>query len=117
MNAALDWQQLAAAVAVLTGVVGGLAGAARLLLGRARMIFTPVAHHAALVERVARVEETLKLAPTSADMSALTARVANVETGVAVSKETLNGVSAGITRVEKMVDMLVQHQLKKDEVA
>ncbi len=111
MHAPTDWQQLAAVFAIL-GAVGGFA--ARLMIGRARTLFAPLAGHAALTARVDRVEQTQRGAPTQTEMAGLTARVASVETGVAVAQATLKGVSEGVGRVEHMLDLLVQHQLRKD---
>ncbi len=111
MGVAVDWQKLAAFVAVV-GAIGGLL--LRMMLARARGLFTPRASHDALSDRVAKVEQTQRGAPTQTEMAALTGRVASVETGVAVAQATLRGVSEGVGRVEHLLDLLVQHQLRKE---
>ncbi len=114
MNAPSDWQEAAGLVTVI-GAVGGLA--LRAVLGRTRAGLTPMAHHVALAARVENIERLLAGLPSAVEMKTLTDRVGSVETGVAVAQATLRGVSDGIGRVERMLDLLVQNELKKEAAA
>lgn len=114
MSDPIDWQRLAAAVAVV-GAVATLAW--RIVIGQARGMFAGRAAHAALADRVAAIEQAQRGAPTQSEMAALTARVAAVETGVAVTREAVDGVGAAIGRVEHLLDLLVENQLKQERPA
>jgi hypothetical protein len=108
MNVSIDWQQIAGASAVATFVAGIV-----IRLMRGGFVSTRV--HERLDERVTTLERKSGDAIGKAEFAALTARVGAVETGVAVAQATLSGVSEGIKRVEHQVDLLVRHQLSKEE--
>lgn len=108
-----DWQETAGFVTVI-GTAAGVA--MRSVLARARTGMTPASAHADLTRRVDAIEQALATLPKSAEVTALTARVASVEKHVAVVGATLDGVANGVRRVEHMMDLLVQNELKKDPV-
>jgi hypothetical protein len=112
MNVTLDWQQLAAFTVILTFL--GSVGLAVMRAPLSRS-FASRSDHLRLAERVERMEQVQRAAPTGADMAALTARVAAVETGVAVTKEAIASVQEGMLRIERMTTLLVQHQLNMEK--
>ena len=111
MSDPIDWQRLAAAVAVI-GAAGALLW--RIVISQARGMFAGHAAHAALAARVSAVEQAQRGAPTQTEMAMLTARVAAVETGVAVTREAIEGVGAAVGRVQHTLDLLVENQLAQE---
>lgn len=61
--------------------------------------------------RVALVEARLTGMPSHEDIARLSARVGEVERGVAVVGEAVKGAGEALSRVERMVDLLVRHHM------
>lgn len=64
--------------------------------------------------RLEAIEQQMRLAPTHADFSGLSIRVAAVERGVDVGNAELRGLREGQVRIERDLSMLVQHHLRTD---
>ncbi len=64
--------------------------------------------------RLEAIEQQMRLAPTHADFSGLSIRVAAVERGVDVGNAELRGLREGQARIERDLSMLVQHHLRTD---
>ncbi len=73
--------------------------------------FAKAADMVALGQRVQAVETRIASMPNHDDIRGLTARVAAVESGVAVMTEKARGIEQALGRVEHSVDLLVQHQI------
>jgi hypothetical protein len=107
-----EWQAVAGIAASSTLVAGALVAVVRHML---RSEFVPRAQYGDMEKRVASVEKRLGAIPSEHDVSDLTRRLARVETGVAVVQTTIEGVNTGLKRVERNVDLLIEHQLRKEE--
>jgi hypothetical protein len=102
------------AVAAIMGVVVTLAGfCVWLLRARFQGDFASRGDVADLGERMGKIETRLRDTPTHADVSALSTRLAAVETGVAVVSAELRGIRDGVTRIEHAVRVLHEHELAK----
>lgn len=75
--------------------------------------FARASDMAALGVRVQAVETRIATMPDHADIRNLAARVGAVESGVAVMTEKARGIEQSLGRVERSVDLLVQHQLEE----
>lgn len=64
--------------------------------------------------RLDGIEHQMRLAPTHADFTSLSHRVAAVERGVDVGNAELRGLREGQARIERDLSMLVQHHLRTD---
>lgn len=106
------WEEAAGFIAVL-GALG--AGAVWAVRASTRGMFVPMHKHVALDSRVITLEQRLNAAPTHGDFAALTTRVNAVETGVAVLHATLKSVGESVGRVEHMTNLLLKHQLDREE--
>lgn len=107
-----EWQGLAGIAASSTLVAGALVAVVRHML---RSEFVPRAQYDGMEKRIAGVERRLGAIPSEHDINDLTRRLAAVETGVAVVQTTIEGVNAGLKRVERGVDLLTQYQLSKEK--
>lgn len=110
-----EWRDIASLVGPLIAIGGLLLAWLKLRLAGD---FAQPADIAAVREevekvqaRVAQVEARLSSMPSHGDMAHLSARVGEVERGVAVVGEAVRGTGEVVKRVERMVDLLVRHQL------
>jgi hypothetical protein len=110
MTFTIDWQQLAALIIVMT-FIGGIGLV--ILRNSLRGVFVGVDSFEALEMRVAGVESHVKVAPTHVDIAQLANRVGGVEQRMEGVSESLSGLRDGVGRVEHMVDLLLQHQLRE----
>jgi hypothetical protein len=108
----INWQQVGAAVAVLVTVSGGLLWALRASL---RDAFVPAKAHAELRGRVQTIEQRLQTAPTHEDVQRLSGRLQQLEIGVAVVRESQDGMAESVKRIEHQVGLLISHLLKREE--
>jgi hypothetical protein len=106
------WQAGAGILASAVIVGGGAVAVVRHLL---KADFVSKAQHEALDRRVDNVEKHLVALPSAGEVRDLTGRLARVETGVAVAQTTIEGVNAGLKRVESLVRVLVDQGLRKSE--
>ncbi len=112
------WEEVAAALAVASVIGGAVVWAIRASI---RGMFVPAQQHHALAERVgvvservSAVEQKLLAAPGHNDFQSLSIRLNAVEMQQGVMQATLKGVSDGVSRVEHILDMLVQHTIRKE---
>jgi hypothetical protein len=110
MIAGINWS----AVAAIAGLVVMLAGFAVWLL-RARFAgdFASRADVAGLRESVDGIERRLRDTPTHEDVRALGTRLAAVEAASATVSAEVRGVREGVSRVERDLHLLIQHELGK----
>ncbi len=106
------WQAAAGIAASSVMVAAALVAVVRHML---RSEFVPRSQHGELAKQVANLERRFGDIPSEHDVNDLTKRLARVETGVEVVQVTINGVNTGLKRVEKNVDLLIEHQLRKEE--
>jgi hypothetical protein len=107
-----DWTSIEALCAAATVVVAVIGWIARKVMSDA---FTPLKHHEALGARVTVLEHKVDAAPRHSDFQALSARMGAMETSVAVVREAVEGVNAGVKRIEHMTDLLIRNQLLQKE--
>lgn len=62
--------------------------------------------------RMEAIEAQMRQAPTHADMAKLSDRLSVVERGVAVGNAELSGIRDGMARIERDLNLLVQHHIK-----
>jgi hypothetical protein len=62
--------------------------------------------------RMEGVEVQMRQSPTHADMAKLSDRLSVVERGVAVGNAELGGIRDGMARIERDLNLLVQHHIK-----
>jgi hypothetical protein len=62
--------------------------------------------------RMEGIEQQMRQAPTHSDMSKLSERLSIVERGVAVGNAELGGIRDGMARIERDLNLLVQHHIK-----
>jgi Protein of unknown function (DUF2730) len=105
------WQAVAAIMASCV-VVGG--GAIAVVSRMLRSDFVTREEQNRLEARMTGVEKHVAGMPSDHDMGNLMQRLGKVETGVAVVQTTVEGVNAGLKRVEHTVGLLLDHQLRKD---
>jgi hypothetical protein len=111
MLAAVDWEQWASFLAVLSAI-----GGVFMFFVRRWLKGEFVGHHAMLsIEgRVGKLEQVQAGLLDEEDLRALNERMGGVETSVAVVQSSVNATQDSIKRVERGVDMLLQHALKVD---
>lgn len=102
------WQAGAGIAASMAMVGAAVVAVVRHML---RSEFVPRAQHDGLERRVMGMERHLANIPNEHDVNDLMRRLGNVETGVAVVQTTINGVNAGLNRVEHTVALVLEHQL------
>ncbi|GGG30882.1 hypothetical protein GCM10010964_18510 [Caldovatus sediminis] len=114
-----EWKDIASLIGPLIAVGGLLFAWLKLRLAGD---FAPAADIAAVREevekaraRLAQVEARLTGMPSHDDIARLSARVGEVERGVAVVGEAVRGTGEVVKRVERMVDLLVRHQLQGEK--
>ena len=59
------------------------------------------------------VERHINSLPAEHEVSDITRRLGSVEAGVGIVNTSIEGVNAGLKRVERIMDLLLQHQLEK----
>jgi len=106
------WQEAATIAASSVMVAGALVAAVRHML---RGEFATRTQHVDLEKKVGALERRFGDIPSEHDINGLTGRLARVETGVAVVQTTIEGVNTGLKRVERNVDLLIEHQLSKEK--
>ncbi len=106
------WQALAGILTTSVVVGTAVATTVRHML---RAEFVTRGQHGELERRMGTMEKHIVGVPSEHDVSDLTRRLGTMETGVAVSQASIEGVNAGLKRVEHLVQMLVDHQLRKRE--
>jgi predicted nucleic acid-binding Zn-ribbon protein len=62
--------------------------------------------------RMEGIETQMRQSPTHADMAKLSERLSTVERGVAVGNAELGGLRDGMARIERDLNLLVQHHIK-----
>lgn len=62
--------------------------------------------------RMEGIEAQMRLAPSHADITKLSERLSTVERGVAVGNAELGGLRDGMARIERDLNLLVQHHIK-----
>lgn len=105
------WQAAAGIAASAVMTAGTAVAVVRHML---RSDFVPRGTHSALEQRVNGLERQMATMPSEHDMADLTRRLGAVETGVAVVQTTVEGVNAGMKRVEHTVGLLLRHQLQRN---
>lgn len=107
-----NWQAVTAVAASVVVAGGGAIAVVRHLL---KADFVPRGVHSALEKRVDGLEKRVVTMPSEHDLTDLTRRLGTVETNVAVVRTTADGINAGMKRVERTVDQMLQHLLTKGE--
>lgn len=74
--------------------------------------FASKADIADMSRRMEGVEAQMRNAPTHADITKLSERLSIVERGVAVGNAELGGIRDGMARIERDLNLLVQHHIK-----
>jgi hypothetical protein len=108
----INWQQVGAAVGAAIAVGGLLLWVLRASL---QNVFVPAKAHNELRGRVQSIEQRLQTAPTHDDIHRLNGRLQQLEIGVAVVRESQDGVAEAIKRIEHQVGLLLAHLLKREE--
>lgn len=112
MSVEFGWRDVAALIAAAT-VIGGLVIA--WVKWRLSGDFASKGDIAGLSDRIKHVESTLIEVPKHEDLRRLGDRLTGVETNVAAMGADLRGVRDGISRMERDVHLLLQHELRKTE--
>ena len=98
----------------ILGLAGLLAGALiSFVKFRLSGDFAKSSDIAALTNRLALLEIRLDRAPSHEDLKVLQARVGDLERGVAVVGEKVNGVGDILVRVERQVNLVSQHLIQE----
>jgi hypothetical protein len=105
-----DWPKLAAIVA-LAGTLAGFI--VWLLRARLQGDFASRGDVTALGERMDAIEARLATVPTHHDVQQINHRLSVVESGVAGLGARVDGVREGVSRVERDLGLLLQHELGK----
>ncbi|WP_431281645.1 DUF2730 family protein [Humitalea sp. 24SJ18S-53] len=103
-----EWRDLAWMVAVAVALGGLLLAFLRFKLAGD---FAPRADLVLVQGRISIVETRLAQVPSHDDLRGLQARVAGLETGVAVVGEKVNSLGDIMRRVEHQTNLLVTHQI------
>jgi len=99
------------ALVAASSVIGGIVIAwVRWQLGGT---FVSKADIADLSRRLEQVEHQMRTAPTEGDLHQLSARLAAVETGVAVTGAQVVGVKEGVERIERQLALVVQQLMRE----
>ena len=100
-----QWAAILGIIVVISGVV--------MVLIHARLAkdFVDVRTHEGLVKRVEATEAAMARAASHEDVRGLSARMSQVEIGLASASADIKGVHQGVERVEHMVTLLVKHEL------
>jgi hypothetical protein len=114
----IDWTTLSttaiAAVTVGSVVVGV---ATRMIRHTLRASFATIGQVNLVVERLDAVERRLEQMPNSQSITGFGVRLGGVEQNIAVARETISGVKEGLARVEHMMGLLLEAELRKEEGA
>ena len=105
----IGWRDVAAlltSAAIMSGIV--IAWVKYHLAGD----FASKADIADMSRRMEGVEAQMRLAPSHADIIRLSERLSVVEKGVAVGNAELGGIRDGMARIERDLNLLVQHHIK-----
>lgn len=105
------WQAGVGILASATVVGGGAVAVVRHML---RADFVSHGQHDALERQVISLKERLGTLPSEHHVSDLTRRMGGVETGVAVVQTSVDGLSTGLKRVERVMDQMLQRLLQED---
>lgn len=115
----IDWREAGAILTVSTIITGIVVW---MLQAKLRDYFANRDDVVSLGVRIGRLEETVRSAPTHADlravgerMSAVEHRLVLVEREVAVASEGVRGMRDSLARVEAGVTMLQNHLLRSGE--
>ena len=102
----------------LAGVVAAISALATVLVwfGRVLMLRNFVSHadYEKMSGRLHRVEVQLEKVATKVELKALEDRVRPVETGVAVLGEKVEGVKRTTDRIEHIVTILMENQMRRE---
>lgn len=71
------------------------------------------AKHGELERRLAHLESKMKVVPSKDDLHELTRELDSLGTAVTAVREKVEGVGAGMSRIENQVGMLYEHALKQ----
>lgn len=117
MNLNFEWAWLADILASIVIISGVALAVLRERFGR---IFVTQKRHDELVAQIAGLSDQIQAVdrrtaalPNHRDISAMLHRAEAAEKGVAVLEAKLDGVRDGMSRVEKMLDLLVRHHVKE----
>lgn len=106
------WEAVATVVSSMVVVGGAVAATVRHML-RADFVAQP--DFAAVVRRVEGVEKHIGAMPSEAAFRALADKVGDVNTRVAVAQTTIEGVGAGLKRVEHTTSLMLDRMLERDQ--
>ncbi|EFH11616.1 DUF2730 family protein [Pseudoroseomonas cervicalis] len=107
------WPEVAAFCGVITAVGGMIYALLRWKLQGDFVTKADKADIAALGARLDAVENRLAAVPSHDDFRHLAGRVGQVERQVDVVAADVRGITSAMARVERHLDMLVQHHLPK----
>jgi hypothetical protein len=110
MIAGINWPAVAAIVTVAGAAIGLVVW---LLRARLQGDFASRSDVAQLGERLDDVDARLSRMPTHLDVQQINARLGAVEAGFAAIAARVDGVREGVTRVERDLGLLIQHELGK----
>jgi|ERR1700724_1911558 hypothetical protein len=114
----IDWMTVStAAMAAVTvgGVVIGVAQ--RMIRHTLRASFATIDQVVMVAGRLDAVERRIEQMPNSQSIQGFGVRLGGVEQNVAVARETISGVKEGLSRVEHMMGLLLEAELRKEEGA
>lgn len=103
MTVSIDWQTLAAMVAVVSVVSGALVWVMQAVMARS---FASRSSMVSAEGRISKLEQLMGGLPTHADITTLSGRVAALATSIA-------GVEATLKEVKHTTGMLLTHQLER----
>lgn len=110
MIAGVNWPAIGAIVAT---VVTATAFVVWLLRARLQGDFASRGDVVQLGERMDTIDARLRSVPTHADVQQINARLMTVESGFAAIGARVDGVREGVSRVERDLGLLLQHELNK----
>jgi hypothetical protein len=111
----IDWGTIStAAIAAVTVGSAVIAVATRMIRHTLRSSFATIPQLQAAVDRLEIIERRIERMPDASSMAAFGARLGGVEQSVAVAGATIIGVKEGLSRVEHMMGLLLESELRKE---
>jgi hypothetical protein len=112
----IEWGVVSTVGIGLVTVGGSMGGGAVFMVRHfLRASFATIDQLGAVLERLEKLERGISHMPSHLDIQSLGSRLGDVERGVAVAREAIDGVKAGMGRVEHMMGLLIEAGLDKEK--
>ncbi len=111
----IDWGTVSTAAIAVVTVGGVVAGIAQKMIRHAlRGSFATIDQIGEVLGRLEKLERRFEQVPSSQSLAEFGVRLGGVEQGIAVARETIAGVREGLSRVEHMMGLLLESELRKE---